>query len=108
MMQLLRLLTKLDEEQPNGVLTEGSLDLQVVGEVASIAILHDQKDIRLRLLAVEQGHHVVVVQLGQLFEDFDFLAQKVLRLGEALLGDGFDSDGETRFLKANSRVNANR
>lgn len=107
-MQLLRLLTKLNEEQPNGVLTEGSLDLQVVGEVASIAILHDQKDIRLRLLAVEQGHHIVVVQLGQLFEDFDFLAQKVLRLGEALLGDGFDSDGETRFLKAKSRVNANR
>lgn len=39
------------------------------------------------------------MQLGQLFEDFDFLAQKVLRLGQALFSDALDGDREVWFLK---------
>lgn len=45
MMQFLWLLTKLDEKQADGVFTEGPLDCKIVGEVASIAILHDKIDI---------------------------------------------------------------
>ena len=41
-------------------------------------------------LAVEQGDNVVVVQLGQLLQDLDLLAQQVLALGQVLLRDRLD------------------
>ena len=41
-------------------------------------------------LAVKQGDNVVVVQLGQLLQDLDLLAQQVLALGQVLLRDRLD------------------
>lgn len=88
----------MNEKQPNRIFAQRSLDGQVVGEIAAIAILHDEIDIVLRLFAVEQRDNILMVQLGELFENFDLFAQEILRFGQALLGDALYGDGEVGFL----------
>ena len=39
------------------------------------------------------------MKFSQLLEYFDLLAQEVLRLGQVLLGDGFDGDHIVRGLQ---------
>lgn len=39
-----------------------------------------------------------MMQLRQLLEYFDFFAEKILRLGQALLGDALYGDREIWFL----------
>ena len=40
-----------------------------------------------------------MVQLSQLFQDFDLLAEQVLALGQVLLCDGLDGDDIARRLE---------
>lgn len=61
--------------------------IEIIHEIAAIAVLHDQVDVLRRLLAVKQRDDILVVQLSQFLENFDFLLQKVLRPGKVLLGD---------------------
>lgn len=98
-MQQIMNITELNEENPNRVFAQRALDRQVIGEITAIAILHHQVDIVLWLFAVEKRHNVLMMQLGQLLEYFDFLAEKILRLCQALLGDALYGHGETRFLQ---------
>lgn len=52
--------------------------------------LHDQADAILGLLAVQQSHHILMVQLGELLQDLDLLAEQILRLQLSLLRDALD------------------
>lgn len=52
--------------------------------------LHHQVHVRGGLLAVEQRDDVLVMQFGELLEDFDLLAEQVLRLADVFLCDALD------------------
>ena len=93
MMQSTSKITQLNEKYPNCIFAECSFDGQVVSQVTAVAVLHHQVYIMLRLFAVEQRHHIFMVQLGELLEYFDFFAEKILRLRQALLGDTFYGHG---------------
>lgn len=86
-------LTKLNKKNPYRVLAQRSLHRQIVREITAIAILHDQVNIVLWLFAVEQHNDVLMMQLCEFFQNFDFLSEKILWLCQALLGDAFYGDG---------------
>lgn len=55
--------SNLPEEEPNGVLAERAFAVQVVSQVAAVAILHDEKDMILRFFTVKESDDVLVLQL---------------------------------------------
>lgn len=93
MMQWSAKITELNEKDPDCVLTECSLHCQVIGQITAIAVLHDEVNIVLRLFAVQQRHDIFMVKFRELFEYFNFLAEKILRFCQALLGDTFYGHG---------------
>lgn len=95
--------TELNEKQADGILTESPFDCEIISEITTIAVLHHEIHIMLWFLAVKQSHHVLMVQLRQLLEYFDFLAQKILRLCQALLGDALYGHRKIRFLKQSEK-----
>lgn len=46
--------------------SEADLGLKEVGEVAPVAVLHDEEDVGGRLDAFQQAHQVLVLQVAQL------------------------------------------
>lgn len=52
--------------------------------------LHNQIHIAVGLLAVEQSDDVLVMQLGELLQNFDLFAEQILRFVDVLLRDAFD------------------
>ena len=81
---------QLPEEQSDCVLAEAALLFQVLAQFAAVAVLHDQVDIVLRLLTIVQTDHVLVLQLSQFFEYFDFFLQRTWRFGQVLFHDDLD------------------
>lgn len=48
---------------------------EIVSEIATIAVLHHQIDVLRCFLAVQQRHHILMVQLSQLLENFNLFLQ---------------------------------
>lgn len=93
-------LTKLNKKQSDGIFAERSFDRQVICKVTAIAIFHDKIHIMLGLFTVQKSNDIFMVQLCELFKNFDFLSQKILRFSQALLGDTLYGNGKTGFLQA--------
>lgn len=87
----------LPQEEADGILTQRAFLQEILRQVSPIAVLHDEMNMVGGFLAVEQGDHVFVMQLGQLLENFDFLAEEILRLCQVLLGDALDGHRQLRF-----------
>lgn len=91
-MQRLDRVRELPEEQSDCVFAEAALLLEVLAELAAVAVLHDQVDVVLGLLAVVQADHILMLQLSQFFEYFDFFLERRRRFGEVLLHDDLHGD----------------